>query len=85
MEVLNLDPNKVHKLQAWVMHNIEAGSRYVTACSRLIVSESACEEMQGHESAAGTDLRAHSALSPPSNVLILSAQRTVPASHLCSC
>lgn len=31
VEVFNLDPNKVHKLQAWVMHDIEGASRYVTA------------------------------------------------------
>lgn len=30
VEVVNLDPKKVHKLQAWVMHDIEADSRYVS-------------------------------------------------------
>ncbi|GAB1289627.1 ADP-ribosyl cyclase/cyclic ADP-ribose hydrolase 1 [Apodemus speciosus] len=27
VEVFNLDPNKVHKLQAWVMHDLEGASR----------------------------------------------------------
>jgi hypothetical protein len=31
VEVFSLDPNKVHKLQAWVMHDIEGASRYVIA------------------------------------------------------
>lgn len=37
VEVLNLDPNKVHKLQAWVMHNIEAGTS--NSCSGSSINE----------------------------------------------
>lgn len=42
VEVFNLDPNKVHKLQAWVMHDIKGTSRYVILGSRVIVYESVC-------------------------------------------
>ncbi|XP_021066939.1 ADP-ribosyl cyclase/cyclic ADP-ribose hydrolase 1 isoform X1 [Mus pahari] len=37
VEVFNLDPNKVHKLQAWVMHNIEEASS--NSCSSSSINE----------------------------------------------
>ncbi|ERE87061.1 ADP-ribosyl cyclase 1-like protein, partial [Cricetulus griseus] len=37
VEVFNLDPNKVHKLQAWVMHDIEADSS--NSCSGSSINE----------------------------------------------
>ncbi|XP_051020849.1 ADP-ribosyl cyclase/cyclic ADP-ribose hydrolase 1 [Acomys russatus] len=37
VEVYNLDPSKVHKLQAWVMHSLEAGSS--NSCSGSSINE----------------------------------------------
>lgn len=37
VEVFNLDPKKVHKLQAWVMHNIEANSS--NSCSGSSIND----------------------------------------------